>query len=61
MGAAPRALAELLGTRIGAGAGKINFHYEAPLNPELRLRSDRESAEVLAERVIEYLTRMGRI
>jgi bifunctional enzyme CysN/CysC len=50
-----------------ADAGKIkNFTgidspYEPPLDPELWLRTDRDSAEASTEHVIEYLKRQGRI
>ncbi len=39
----------------------VDSPYEPPLAPELCLHSDRETAEALAERVIEYLKRQGRI
>ena len=39
----------------------VDSPYEPPLEPELRLHSDREPPEASADRVIEYLRRLGRI
>jgi adenylylsulfate kinase len=39
----------------------IDDPYEAPENPELRLESGRYAPEVLAEQVVEYLKKTGKI
>ena len=39
----------------------IDDPYEAPLQPDLRLDSGAKNAELLADEVIEYLRKVGKI
>ena len=39
----------------------ISSPYEAPDNPELRLNTDRMTAEQAADQVVTYLTRLNRL
>lgn len=43
------------------GLTGIDAPYEAPQEPELRLRSDKESPAALADRVIRYIKEAGRL